>query len=245
VSINGRGPFLFVLNTGASHSVISRALANVLGLTPIARTSVLTSTGPDERPVVRLELTTLGTKRSEGLLVSVADATRLARISRGIDGVIGQDFLSALNYTLDYRRRRLTWNDNGATDADIRLPLVRQRGRYLVQVASTARRPPVLLVPDTGTNGMVMFERDGRTALPLDEAPGSIAVRSLSGMQQARSMLLRELKLGGAIIYNQPVAVFRRGEADAGEGDGLLPLHLFDSVSFNARERYLTIRTHR
>jgi hypothetical protein len=100
----------------------------------------------------------------------------------------------------------------------------------------------LLLVPDSGTSGFVMYARDGRTSLPLEQLDGRLTMRSLAGGQTVRTMMLRELILGGETLRNQRVALVERGPIDPSEGDGLLPLHIFASVSFNARERYITIR---
>jgi predicted aspartyl protease len=241
VHINGRGPFRFLLDTGSSHSVMSRALADGLNLEFIARTPVTTTTGREMRPVVKLDQTAIGTVRFDGLLVSVADSAQLAAIRQNIEGIIGQDFLFTFNYTLDYRRRRLSWTDDDARDGATRLPLVAEQGRYLVRLGSNGSLP-VLLVPDSGSNGFVLYARDGRTALPLEPASAVLSVHSLSGRQDARAMILRELKLGDLTMKDQPVALVSRDSGNRLEGDGLLPLHVFDSVSFNARDKQLTIR---
>jgi predicted aspartyl protease len=241
VHINGRGPFRFLLDTGSSHSVMSRSLADGLNLAFIARTPVTTTTGREMRPVVKLDQTAIGTVRFDGLLVSVADSAQLAAIRQNIEGIIGQDFLFAFNYTLDYRRRRLSWTDDDARDGATRLPLVAEQGRYLVRLGSNGSLP-VLLVPDSGSNGFVLYARDGRTALPLEPASAVLSVHSLSGRQDARAMILRELKLGDMTMKDQPVALVSRDSGNRLEGDGLLPLHVFDSVSFNARDKQLTIR---
>ncbi len=241
VHINGRGPFRFLLDTGSSHSVMSRSLADGLNLEFIARTPVTTTTGREMRPVVKLDQTAIGTVRFDGLLVSVADSAQLAAIRQNIEGIIGQDFLFAFNYTLDYRRRRLSWTDDDARDGATRLPLVAEQGRYLVRLGSNGSLP-VLLVPDSGSNGFVLYARDGRTALPLEPASAVLSVHSLSGRQDARAMILRELKLGDMTMKDQPVALVSRDSGNRLEGDGLLPLHVFDSVSFNARDKQLTIR---
>ena len=91
----------------------------------------------------------------------------------------------------------------------------------------------------------MIFARDGRTCLPLEPDANLMRVHSLSGRQDVQAMWLRELKLGDVTVRNQPVAVVTRDPHDVLEGDGLLPLHLFDSVSFNARERQLTLRERR
>jgi predicted aspartyl protease len=244
VTVNGAGPFLFLVDTGSSGSVISDALAHHLDLETLAATSVLTSTGRDLRPVVRLDLTAIGAVRSEGLLVSVVPSSRLSAIARGIAGIIGQDFLSGFNYTLDYRRRRLSWTAGGVLDGDARLPLIARNGRYLVEIPSS-NTSPLRLVPDSGTSGLVVYAHRGRTRIALDPPAGEMAVHSLSGRQSAQTMWLRELNLGCVTVRNQPVAVIAREAADLPDEDGLLPLHLFDSVSFSARDGYIVLRPRR
>jgi hypothetical protein len=128
----------------------------------VAKTAVLTSTRREWRPVVRLDLTTVGTARSENLLASVAPPQQLSVIARGVEGIIGQDFLFELNFTLDYRRRRLTWNDGGTFESGARVPLVAREGRYLVQIDPDNAGQPMLLVPDSGSNGIVIFSRAAR-----------------------------------------------------------------------------------
>ncbi len=241
VSVNGHGPFPFLLDTGSSHSVMSGSLAARLELEYVAKTSVLTSTGREWRPVVKLDQTRIGSARSEGLLASVAPSTQLAAIARDIEGIIGQDFLFELNYTLDYRRKRLSWTDGKALTTATRLALVSREGRYLVEIAGQPGKPPVRLVPDSGASGFVMYERNGRTRLTLDPVPQVMSVHSLSGGQDVRTMMLRELTLGGVTIRNQPVAVVKRDSDDVLEGDGLFPLHLFSTITFNAEHKYITL----
>jgi hypothetical protein len=49
-------------------------------------------------------------------------------------------------------------------------------------------------------------------------------------------------RIGDILLRDQRVVVVERPEADAPGGQGLLPLQLFASVSFNARGRYLVAR---
>jgi hypothetical protein len=244
VTINGKGPFLFLVDTGSSRSVVSDSLARRLAIAPIDSAPVLTSTGRELRPIVRLDLTAIGAVRSEGLFASVVSSTQLAAMVRGIEGIIGQDFLFAFNYTLDYRRQRLTWTAGEVMDGDAQLPLIAQGGRYLVEIPS-GEASPVRLVPDSGTNLFVIFARRGGARLSLEPPAQEIVVHSLSGRQSAQTMWIRELKLDRVAVRNQPVAVIASDSAESQEGDGLLPLHLFDSVSFNTREGYIVLRRRR
>jgi hypothetical protein len=242
VHINGSGPYHFLLDTGSSHSVVSHSLAEQLALHFVAKTAVLTSTGREWRPVVRLDKTTIGDAQSDGLLASVTPSSQLDVIARAIDGIIGQDFLFAFNYTLDYRSQRLVWCAGQSDAGDIRLPMIAKGGRYLVQIGVAGNARHALLVPDSGASGFVAYERNGRTKLDVKSGSGITDVHSLSGRQFVPTMMLRELRLGSLVLREQPVAVLVRERDDDVEGDGLLPLHLFASVSFNAREQCLVLR---
>ena len=241
VSVNGASPVRFLLDTGSNRSTISTHLASRLNAQYIAKTSVRTATGVELRPVARLDIVTIGSAVMNGLLVSVAPSTHLEAIAPQIEGIIGQDFLAGHNYTLDYRKRRLTWD--GASRAVERrcLAMLEREGRYLLQLPAIGKSErTVLLVPDTGASGLVLYERGGRTPLPLEPGLGLARLQSMSGSRDVKSMMLRELNVGNSTLRNVPAVVVAR-EYDPAEADGLLPMHLFSRVTFDARERCLII----
>jgi hypothetical protein len=241
VAINGRGPFTFLLDTGASHTVVSTRLATRLGLPIVAKTLVSTEAGDQARLVVELERLTIGSASVAGLLPTVVDLARLFETEPRLDGVVGQDFLSAFNYTLDFRRRRLRWtaaND----DERVRLPLVRAGDRPLVQLAGDGNHGPVLMVPDSGSEVLVVFERSGRTALAVEYLGQRVGVSVVGSQDIGRGAIVRDLKVGNVTLRNQPVVVLTGRRSDGGEGDGLLPLHRFSSVAFNNTEGWMAVR---
>jgi predicted aspartyl protease len=244
VTVNGQGALTFLLDTGSNRSAVASDLAARLALPVVARADMVTPTGTQTQLVVRLARISIGSALSTDLLASVIPSEQLRAAMPGVDGIIGQDFLSAFNYTLDYRKHRLMWTVE-STDAshEIRLALIPQEGRFLVELPQDARgRKSVRLVPDSGANGFVLFEGPTGSQLALDPAEGGSALVSVTGRQDARPMSLRKLQVGGVTLRNQPVVVIRRNDVGAPEGDGLLPLHLFASVSFNCREGYLVVR---
>jgi len=243
VRINGAAPVPFLLDTGSTHSVVSSALADRQSLPFVARTEVLTSAGRELRPVVRIESTSIGLTTAEALRASVVSAEHLRAISSGIEGVIGQDFLFAFNYTLDYRNKRLTWGaQQGAGWTGTRVAVVRQQGRLLAPLAATGSRTPLLFVVDSGAEQFVIYERGGRTGATLDPSPGSVEVLGMSRRLKARVAMLPELRLGTLRLTRRPVIVLDRTGIDASEGDGLLPLHVFSSVSIYAQDGYMVVR---
>lgn len=156
VRVNDAGPFAFLLDTGAARSIISDDLANELGAPVVARSEVVTSAGSDMRFVVRLASIALASSRVDGVLAPVLPARRLSQLGRGVRGLLGQDFLSAFNYTLDYRRGRLTWDEPLTCDAAGVVRLVAAEGRFVMALEDDRGRP-FRMVPDSGAEVAVLF----------------------------------------------------------------------------------------
>ncbi len=241
VAINGAGPFSFLLDTGSSHTIVSSELVERLGLPVVAQARVHTPAGVEMGRVVKVELISIGSTSAEGLMPSVVSLAKLRERESGVDGVIGQDFLKAFDYTVDYRRKRLRFTAE-AEDPHVRLPLVRAGDRLLVQLRGNAGDAPLLMVPDSGTEGFVIFERNGRTAVRVDPVSQFVGVSGLASQQVGRGALLRELQVGGVTLRNQAAVVIEREGARTVEGDGLMPLHQFSSVSFHNNEGFMVVR---
>ena len=241
VTIDGQGPFDFLLDTGCTHTTLSAELADRLALPVVAKVRVSTVAAAEVRLVVKLGRMAIGEASVEGLMPSVVSRAQLRALEPGIDGLIGQDFLSRFDYTLDYRRKRLRWTAEPG-DARDRLPLIRAGDRPLVRLPGGGRQGPALMVPDSGTEGFVIFERRGRTAVTVDYANQVRGVSALAQRRIGRGALVRELRLGPLVLRDQPAIVLERGDDGALEGDGLMPLHHFSSVSFNNTEAFMLVR---
>jgi predicted aspartyl protease len=114
VPIGNAGPFDFMLDTGASSSIVSDDLARQIGAPIVARSEVVTSAGTELRDVMRLDAVSMAGARVESVLAPVVPSARLAALGQHVRGVLGQDFLSAFNYTLDDRHHHLTWHVDDA-----------------------------------------------------------------------------------------------------------------------------------
>jgi predicted aspartyl protease len=240
VEINGTEPITLLLDTGSTHSILSAELSERLNLPAVARTRVLTPAGVQEALVVRVERMRIGRASRTGLTPSVVPLAQLREAEPGVDGIVGQDFLSAFDFTIDYRRKCLRWTVEH-DDVQVRLPLVRAGDRSLVQLPRRAGQAPLVMVPDSGANGFVIFEREGRTAIALRDLEEEAFVSGLTSRRLARRAVLRELRVGALTLRDEPaVIVPREGEATV-EGDGLLPLSRFASVAFKNTQGYLVV----
>lgn len=108
VTVNGRGPYDFVVDTGASHVVIDTALADELGL-PRQNTHAGHGAG-GPITAVETELAELCVARACAVDLA-AVITDLSAVSRAagvlIHGVLGYPFLSRYVVTIDYPNRQL------------------------------------------------------------------------------------------------------------------------------------------
>ncbi len=109
VEIDGQGPFSLLLDTGSSHSTLASELADRLSLPVVAQVRVVTPAGAQVQPVVSVGRVAIGGASVPSLMPSVVSLAELRRIEPGILGVIGQDFMSGFDFTVDYRQKRLRW----------------------------------------------------------------------------------------------------------------------------------------
>jgi predicted aspartyl protease len=244
VTVEGSGPFAFLLDTGSNGSVISDELATALGSRIVARTTVMSGAGQKAALVARIEQLAMGGVTATGVLATVAavglDLPDVAASGRRVQGVIGQDVLGALRYTIDYRARQIVWRE---VDADVPsrasvFSLEPQDDRFLVRLPQA--HGMLRLVPDTGAEALVLYERDGIVPVAATCRRERVTVTSLSGVRPARPAVVRALRVG-ATTMTDVAAVIVAAEHGAPGGDGLLPLHLFKRVTFNGPERQLVI----
>jgi predicted aspartyl protease len=118
VELNGRGPFTFAVDTGASASVISPEAAKRAGMTSSAGSVTLKGAGGAAGPATlgSASILTLGGVAREALRPVVVEF--LPRISEAagapLDGIVGADVLSRGRLTIDFPRSMLWLDDQKA-----------------------------------------------------------------------------------------------------------------------------------
>ncbi len=106
VTINGQGPYRFLIDTGATQTVVSEKLAAKLGLKKIA-TNVMHGVGGEgkvDSPVFRADSLKLGDVTIRNLPLGTLNNPALDQI---LDGIIGTPTLSDFVITIDYPRSRI------------------------------------------------------------------------------------------------------------------------------------------
>ena len=240
-TLNGAGPYRLLLDTGASHSSISEDVARAIGARPVARGIVSSPAGDREYPIVSVDHLAIG-PITVAAMPTVVPARDL-RVAGAIDGVLGQDVLSALRYTIDYRQRRIAWDD-GASMKDPsasvgELPLTFRDGLPIVEVRHGAAI--LHLVADSGAGGLLLFESAGRQLPAMRSDGGRVRVDSFQGSRTARSVVIDEFRVGASIFQDLPAVLVKRTDSPAYRSDGLLPLHIFGRVTFDGPGRRLIL----
>jgi len=149
VSVNGRGPYRLVLDTGASHSALTARVVEELGiaLDPAQTVMLRGATGSVQVPLVPVETLEFGDLMVEpGRLPIVPDALG------GAEGVLGTDGLAGKRIHIDFRRDRITIlrsKNERAEGGFATIPVKFMRGRLLV-VEAYLGGIPVKAIIDTG-----------------------------------------------------------------------------------------------
>jgi predicted aspartyl protease len=104
VYIDGKGPFSFILDTGASITSISNELANSLGLALTPGPEITAGGGKVKTSVTTLSEIKLGNDKEQNVTVLVAGYLEMLSKATGkkIDGVLGYDFMKNYEITIDY-----------------------------------------------------------------------------------------------------------------------------------------------
>jgi predicted aspartyl protease len=238
---NDAGPYRVLLDTGASHSSISEDVARAIGAPPIARSVVSSPAGQREYIIVRVDRVAIG-PIGIAATATVLPVTELL-VAGAIDGVLGQDVLAGLRYTIDYRQRLIVWEDSSSMPEVLRrggkLPLTYRDGLPIVEIQhgdSTLR-----LVADSGAGGLVLFESAGRELPAMRADGGLVRLDSFQGSRTARSVVIDELRIGHSTFRDVPAVLVKASKSAAHRSDGLLPLHFFRRVTFDGPGRRLIL----
>ena len=250
VTIDGEGPFEFLLDTGSSRTAVSEETARRLRLVAVAQTLLVTPLGQVTRPLTPLERVKIGTGPPATALATILPWGALPE--SGIDGIIGQDILARRPYTIDYQRRHLAWHPAAIPErTGVRLPIEFSEDRLFVllpqaEAGVRAGRPAkartLRLIPDSGADCLVFFVRPGRMLPPMTELDTAL-LTTVSGGRVVTAVLIAELEIGGIRFRHQPAVRVDRRQIDPRLGDGLMPLNLFARATFNIKDRYLIVES--
>lgn len=206
VEVNGRGPYRFIVDSGADTSVIGTRIARALALPSGSRATLLGMTARGQVDRVLVDSLALGQSRFAELELPVLDERFV-----GAPGMIGIDALVEQRLMLDFEKRLIKVEDAQRPaprwDGDIVVVARRRRGQLiLTQVRANGR--PVEAVIDTGSEVTI-----GNSALRerlLRRYRKDFTKATVTGVTGVTVHLdmakVGELRLGSVILEDVPVA---------------------------------------
>lgn len=207
VSIEGNGPFSFVIDTGAERTVISRKIADQLALEGEDPAELMSIAGTSTVDMVYVPRLTLGQKSYEGLISPVLAARHI-----GADGILGLDGLQDQRILFDFILNQIVIEDaeearSRSSSREIVVTAKRRSGQ-LIFTDATISGIKVNVIVDTGAQISVansaLQKRLLRRAKELGDDKLLIAVTGETlGVEFGRA---RDFRIGRARFASLSVA---------------------------------------
>jgi hypothetical protein len=208
VTINGTGPYPFILDTGSDRTVISTELAALLKLPPGPTVSLHDIIGADSRATVVIDKLAFDHKELAGVR-----APSLAVAGLGAPGMLGLDALHNEHVVMDFDAATVTTGPSHQADdeADANAVIVQGRRRFgqLILVDAQSHGEAIFVILDSGAEGTI--GNSALRALVSAENARTKPVRptqiiSATGRHtEVESDSISEIQLGSIIIRNVPI----------------------------------------
>ncbi|HXY07279.1 MAG TPA: aspartyl protease family protein [Terriglobales bacterium] len=190
----------FILDTGATHSIVDRNLARDLGVLPHTKRLFDFDRYVDAGLGVFPEVL-IGPVHATNVPLLVGDLQKLSPFASTAVAIIGADLLSLADFAVDYDKRVLSFHQQDGQSSSAN----HHETGMIVELEVQGRRINVLV--DTGTEGMFLFENRLKLQIPhliLYDDPTEVLVGSrLAG----RRVTLPDVQLGSKTLEGKAILV--------------------------------------
>lgn len=212
-----------MIDTGAVPSAINSKFAKQLGLAgSFQKLSAMNRSVDAQR--LRVPDVRIGPLSVEALDMMAVDLGQIEqRLDTHIDAVIGLDFLAQRNFCIDYRHKKLVFdNKNGVGGVSITVEIRHEAGgTYLIVPLQTSGHQLQVLV-DTGTKDLTLFDRRVGDMLHLMHVLGKNLNVSAGGRDALVSVEMDSISVGPVFLRKQKAYVLTVSEEDLRDFDGVL-----------------------
>lgn len=246
VSVSGRGPYQFLVDTGAERTVISRELASQLRLAS-GRSAILHSVmGANDVSTVHIPNLKVSSN-----IISVADAPALGASNIGADGMLGIDSLRSQRVLFDFKAKTMSITPSNQPlermDGDTIVVRARARNGRLIFTQAKIDGRKLTVIVDTGSQvslGNLALQRS-LTKRGHGFLPQTVVIESVTGEKMSAGVARApEIELGGVKLKDLSIAfadahIFR--QLDLEDRPALLlgmnALRAFDRISIDFAAR--------
>jgi len=208
VSVGGRGPYRFLVDTGAERTIISRELAHRLRLEDGKNAILHSVIGVNDVNTVFIPHLQVSNN-----VISVVDAPALLASNIGADGMLGIDSLRSQRVLFDFKANTMSITPAArrAEKLDGQTIVVRARARQgrLIFTQAQIDGQRVTVIVDTGsqvTIGNIALQR-ALTKRRLLTVPNQVTIESVTGEKLSAGVAeIKRLELGEVRIEDLAVA---------------------------------------
>lgn len=232
ILVNGSGPYPFLLDTGTTRTVIGPALANQLHAAVIGEDLLAGIPHARALPQVRLNTIQMSSASVSNLTAMVDKLEAVKFLAPGIQGILGEDFLSRFDLFIDYKQRTVQFGEFAPAGERCRFESMgKYRGartinRLLIgtEIAEVSGGKLQLQL-DTGAKFAEIFPAS-RATFPSQPWSGFLPATSGESGKVLHSRIT--LKIGSTVVKDQDVIQNLQGYSL--DAVGLLPAVLFRSI---------------
>ncbi len=207
VTIGGKGPYYFVVDTGADRTVVSRELANKLGLAAGAPAPLHSLTGVGIVQTVLLPTLRLAGRNTEDI-----NAPALSEYHLGAPGLLGLDSLKDRRVVMDFRAQTLSVLEAGEKERyDPDTIVVTGRSRYgqLILVDADVDGRKITVIIDSGAQNTIgnsaLRRMLGKRNKKLEFFKTTL-IDVTGGRLAADVAVVNKVRIGGITIDDQVIA---------------------------------------
>lgn len=241
VSINDRGPFDFLVDTGTNTTLIDPKLATELNLKVKDTLQLASLASSAIVPRYNLQTFRVGPASVSNQEALAVPLPQLAALDHKIRGILGMNFLLHFSFRLNYDRRTMElypFPQEAHAPAGLRVPVEINDSRLLINVASSASPSGSWkLALDSGISQFLIFKE--RMAHPAgsgscERSNCLMKVSTNLADHSASTVQLHDVSIADAPLPETQVVVLQNALQKASDPqDGLLPAAPFHSVFFD------------
>ena len=244
VSINGKGPYRFMIDTGAEATVLSHMLADLHALTDRRNATLIGMVSARQIQTAIVPELSFGARPHYDARAALVEGDNIG----GADGILGLDTLQGRRVLMDFANRRLEIVDSTDDRSENRgfeiIVRARQVGDQLLITRAKVDGVRTAVVVDTGAQGSIgnaaLYNRLRRSREGVESE-----MTDINGIQATTSTRIgRSLEFDRARIGNFPIAFVESPTfAALGLEDepalilGMNELHLFERVAIDFASR--------
>jgi len=192
----------FILDTGATRTVVDKRIARKLGIRGLPSTLLAIRQTPEAESAIFSNVR-FGPIQATNIPLLIADLASFTESAGGVDGMLGLDLLWANRIEIDFAARKLLVNP-AITEASQWLP----QGERVCITTAQIQGYPVRLLVDTGMDGILIYH----DRVPQFET-GNLKVVELGHSMFVNELMVQNIRVGTADIQHPNVLLFPKAPA--------------------------------